>query len=168
MNFTSDSFSCSHLGWFSCFTSTTFHDHFEFKVLRRAPKLRRLERLQEIHRSENLGADGCPDRTCWSLSSMPLRPFCCGLLMLSILACTMILPVVCPLKFQLFFFGLMLSSFGAGCVAAFLVRRAGSFRSYKVGLWLCHCQLDSSHVVLTGNEQSTSRVLAMHVWSDTR
>ena len=30
----------------------------------------------------------------------------------------------CPLKFRLFFFGLMLSSFGAGCVAAFLVRRA--------------------------------------------
>lgn len=33
-------------------------------------------------------------------------------------------PPTCPLKTRLFFFGLMLSSFGAGCVAAFLVRRA--------------------------------------------
>ena len=33
-------------------------------------------------------------------------------------------PPVCPLNMRLFFFGLMLSSLGAGCVAAFLVRRA--------------------------------------------
>ena len=43
-------------------------------------------------------------------------------------------PVVCPLKFQLFFFGLMLSSFGAGCVAAFLVRRAEASGHTK---WAC-------------------------------
>ena len=33
-------------------------------------------------------------------------------------------PPVCPLQMRLLFFGLMLSSLGAGCVAAFLVRRA--------------------------------------------
>ena len=43
-------------------------------------------------------------------------------------------PPVCPLKFQLFFFGLMLSSFGAGCVAAFLVRRAEASGHTK---WAC-------------------------------
>ena len=40
----------------------------------------------------------------------------------------------CPLKFRLFFFGLMLSSFGAGCVAAFLVRRAEASGHTK---WAC-------------------------------
>ena len=76
---------------------------------------------------------------------------------------------VCPLKMRLFFFGLMLSSLGAGCVAAFLVRRAEASDHTK---WACGYaimnQLDSSHVGLTGNEQSTVGVLAMHVWSDTR
>ena len=43
-------------------------------------------------------------------------------------------PPVCPLKFRLFFFGLMLSSFGAGCVAAFLVRRAEASGHTK---WAC-------------------------------
>ena len=41
---------------------------------------------------------------------------------------------VCPLKFRLFFFGLMLSSLGAGCVAAFLVRRAEASDHTK---WAC-------------------------------
>jgi len=41
---------------------------------------------------------------------------------------------VCPLKMRLFFFGLMLSSFGAGCVAAFLVRRAEASGHTK---WAC-------------------------------
>ena len=40
----------------------------------------------------------------------------------------------CPLKFRLFFFGLMLSSFAAGCVAAFLVRRAEASGHTK---WAC-------------------------------
>ena len=40
----------------------------------------------------------------------------------------------CPLKFRLFFFGLMLSSLGAGCVAAFLVRRAEASGHTK---WAC-------------------------------
>ena len=40
----------------------------------------------------------------------------------------------CPLKLRLFFFGLMLSSFGAGCVAAFLVRRAEASDHTK---WAC-------------------------------
>ena len=40
----------------------------------------------------------------------------------------------CPLKFRLFFFGLMLSSLGAGCVAAFLVRRAEASDHTK---WAC-------------------------------
>ena len=39
-----------------------------------------------------------------------------------------------PLKFRLFFFGLMLSSLGAGCVAAFLVRRAEASGHTK---WAC-------------------------------
>ena len=43
-------------------------------------------------------------------------------------------PPVCPLKLRLFFFGLMLSSFGAGCVAAFLVRRAEASDHTK---WAC-------------------------------
>ena len=41
---------------------------------------------------------------------------------------------VCPLKMRLFFFGLMLSSLGAGCVAAFLVRRAEASDHTK---WAC-------------------------------
>ena len=41
---------------------------------------------------------------------------------------------VCPLKMRLFFFGLMLSSLGAGCVAAFLVRRAEASGHTK---WAC-------------------------------
>ena len=41
---------------------------------------------------------------------------------------------VCPLKFRLFFFGLMLSSLGAGCVAAFLMRRAEASDHTK---WAC-------------------------------
>ena len=41
---------------------------------------------------------------------------------------------VCPLKMRLVFFGLMLSSFGAGCVAAFLVRRAEASGHTK---WAC-------------------------------
>ena len=41
---------------------------------------------------------------------------------------------VCPLKSRLFFFGLMLSSLGAGCVAAFLVRRAEASGHTK---WAC-------------------------------
>ena len=41
---------------------------------------------------------------------------------------------VCPLKMRLFFFGLMLSSFAAGCVAAFLVRRAEASDHTK---WAC-------------------------------
>ena len=40
----------------------------------------------------------------------------------------------CPLKMRLSFFGLMLSSFGAGCVAAFLVRRAEASGHTK---WAC-------------------------------
>ena len=40
----------------------------------------------------------------------------------------------CPLKVRLFFFGLMLSSFAAGCVAAFLVRRAEASDHTK---WAC-------------------------------
>ena len=40
----------------------------------------------------------------------------------------------CPLKFRLFFFVLMLSSLGAGCVAAFLVRRAEASGHTK---WAC-------------------------------
>ena len=40
----------------------------------------------------------------------------------------------CPLNFRLFFFGLMLSSLGAGCVAAFLVRRAEASGHTK---WAC-------------------------------
>eukprot|EP00435_Cladocopium_sp_Y103_P002343 s4440_g1.t1 len=40
----------------------------------------------------------------------------------------------CPLKMRLFFFGLMLSSFGAGCVAAYLVRRAEASCHTK---WAC-------------------------------
>ena len=43
-------------------------------------------------------------------------------------------PPVCPLKMRLFFFGLMLSSLGAGCVAAFLVRRAEASGHTK---WAC-------------------------------
>ena len=43
-------------------------------------------------------------------------------------------PPPCPLKTRLFFFGLMLSSFGAGCVAAFLVRRAEASGHTK---WAC-------------------------------
>ena len=43
-------------------------------------------------------------------------------------------PHVCPLKMRLFFFGLMLSSLGAGCVAAFLVRRAEASGHTK---WAC-------------------------------
>ena len=43
-------------------------------------------------------------------------------------------PPTCPLKTRLFFFGLMLSSFGAGCVAAFLVRRAEASGHTK---WAC-------------------------------
>ena len=56
-----------------------------WRVLMRALQVRRLKSLQEIHRSKNLAPDGCPDRTCWSLWSMPLRVFCCGLPILSIL-----------------------------------------------------------------------------------
>ena len=41
---------------------------------------------------------------------------------------------VCPLNMRLFFFGLMLSSFGAGCAAAFLVRRAEASDHTK---WAC-------------------------------
>ena len=41
---------------------------------------------------------------------------------------------VCPLNYRLFFFGLMLSSLGAGCVAAFLVRRAEASGHTK---WAC-------------------------------
>ena len=40
----------------------------------------------------------------------------------------------CPLNMRLFFFGLMLSSFAAGCVAAFLVRRAEASDHTK---WAC-------------------------------
>ena len=40
----------------------------------------------------------------------------------------------CPLNMRLFFFGLMLSSLGAGCVAAFLVRRAEASDHTK---WAC-------------------------------
>ena len=43
-------------------------------------------------------------------------------------------PPVCPLNMRLFFFGLMLSSLGAGCVAAFLVRRAEASGHTK---WAC-------------------------------
>ena len=43
-------------------------------------------------------------------------------------------PVPCPLNMRLFFFGLMLSSFAAGCVAAFLVRRAEASDHTK---WAC-------------------------------
>ena len=43
-------------------------------------------------------------------------------------------PPVCQLQMRLFFFGLMLSSLGAGCVAAVLVRRAEASGHTK---WAC-------------------------------
>ena len=137
-----------------------------WRVLMRALQVRRLKSLQEIHRSKNLAPDGCPDRTCWSLWSMPLRVFCCGL------------PILRPV-WQHIGRSSSLSTQDAALLlwadavefwsrqCSSLSREKGwSFRSYKVGVWLCHSQLDSSHVGLTGNEHSRWR--GLQVWSDTR
>ena len=105
----------------------TFHDHFRVQVLRRAPKT-----------SETGQSSGDPSGR---------KPWCRWLprsyllvLVINATATLLLWPaddwggLPCPLKFRLFFFGLMLSSLGAGCVAAFLVRRAEASGHTK---WAC-------------------------------